>query len=444
MSIEIPEKQWPLLFPKHFMKRGEKQMGTSKLQQVLNKYLMPLANKIEQQKHLQAIKEGMIAIIPIIIIGSFCLLPIAIKNLIGSGAIADFLGLHMTGLTYANQFTMGLISIYAVFFIANALAKQYNLKSPLIGVSAIIVHLILSGIPIDGGLGTSYLGAEGLFTSIVSAILTVEVTRFMVKKNLVIKMPDSVPDMVIESFAMLIPLIVNIILATVISLTIQTGSGMTFPQWVMKILAPALSSMDTLPAILIVIFLTQLLWFFGLHGPGITSAVWVPFAISYGAANVAAYAAGETVSHFFTFGFYYALLQVSGSGLTLGLVILMMCSKSKNFSSLGKIAIVPSLFGINEPVIFGAPIILNPFLFIPFVFGPLVIACICYFSMASGLVGMPIAEPPCFSPPGVGAFLMTMDWKAVVLVFACLALMTLIYYPFFKAMEAEELKKEAV
>lgn len=419
-------------------------MGTAKLQSVLQKFLMPIANKVDQQKHLQAIKEGMIAIIPLIIIGSFSLLPIAIKNLIGPGAISDFIGQHMTGLTYANQFTTGLISIYAVFFIANALAKRYNLKSSLIGVSAIVVHLILSGIPMDGGLGTSYLGAEGLFTSIVSAILTVEVTRFMIQKKLVIKLPDSVPDMVAESFSILLPLIVNVGIASVISMAIQTNSGSVFPQWFMGILAPAVSSMDTLPAILIVIFLTQLLWFFGLHGPGITSAVWVPFAVSYGAANVAAYAAGETVSHFFTFGFYYALLQVTGSGLTLGLVILMMRSKSKNYSSIGKAAIVPSIFGINEPVIFGAPIILNPFLFIPFVFGPLVVATICYFSMASGLVGMPIAEPPSFMPPGVGAFLMTMDWKAVVLVFGCLALMTLIYFPFFKAMEAEELKKEAL
>ncbi|GMQ58727.1 PTS transporter subunit EIIC [Vallitalea sediminicola] len=417
-------------------------MKTSKVQSILQKYLMPIANKVEQQKHLQAIKEGMIGIIPIIILGSFCLLPIAVKNLLGSGAIADFIGRHMKGLTYANQFTTGLIAIYAVFFIANALAKRYDFKSNFVGITAMVVFLILSGIPIKDGLGTAYLGAEGLFTSIVAAILTVEVTRFMVNKKLVIKLPDSVPEMVGESFSILFPFIVNVIIATSVSMLVQYTTGSVFPQWFMKILAPAVGSMDTLPAILIVVFLTQLLWFFGLHGPGITSAVWVPFAVSYGAANVASYAAGQPVSHFFTFGFYYALIQVTGSGLTLGLVILMMRSKSKNFSAIGKASIIPSIFGINEPVIFGAPIILNPFLFIPFVFGPLIIATICYLTMSLGIVGMPIAEPPSFLPPGVGAFLMTLDWKAVVLVFACLALMTLIYYPFFKAMEAEELKKE--
>ena len=136
------------------------------------------------------------------------------------------------------------------------------------------------------------------------------------------------------------------------------------------------------------------------------------------------------------------MLQVTGSGLTIGLVILMIKSKAKSLSAVGKVGIIPSCFGINEPIIFGAPIILNPFMFIPFVFGPLVVTIITYFAMTSGLVGMPIANPPSFLPPGVGAFIMTLDWKSVALVFVNIIIMTVIYYPFFKAMEADELKKE--
>lgn len=417
-------------------------MKVSKFQVALQKYLMPIANRLEQQQHLQAIKNGIIATIPIIIVGSFCLLPIAIKNLIGSGPIAGFIGKHMTGLTYANQFTTGLISIYAAFFIANALAEKYDIPTMLTGINAVVVHLILSAIVIKDGFGNSYLGAEGLFTSIISAILTVEITRFMIKRKLVIHLPDSVPPMVSESFSALLPFVVNVVIASLISVGLQSVTGKVLPEWVMALLAPMVKSMDTLPAMLIVIFLTQLLWFFGLHGPGITSAVWVPFAVTYGAANIAAYAAGKPSTHFFTFGFYYALLQVTGSGLTLGLVIMMMRSKSKSLKSIGKAAVIPSIFGINEPLIFGTPIILNPFMFIPFVFGPLVVTCLCYFSMALGIVRMPIAEPPGFLPPGVGAFIMTLDWKAVVLVAVCLILMTVFYYPFFKAMEADEVRKE--
>ena len=332
-------------------------MNISKLQTTLSKWLMPIANKVEQQKHLQAIKDGMISIL-------------------------------------------------------------------------------------ENGIGNSYLGAEGLFTSIISAILTVEVTRLMINKKMVINLPDSVPNMVGDSFSSLLPLIVNVILATgIANLTINLA-GKVFPEFIMSLLAPAISSMDTLPALLIVILLTQLLWFFGLHGPAITSAVWAPFAIQYAAENIEAYTAGAEVTHFFTYGLYYNILQVTGSGITLGLVILMMRSKAKSLSAIGKVGIVPSLFGINEPIIFGAPIILNPFMFIPFVFGPLVVTILAYISMKSGLIGMPISNPPGFLPPGVGAFLMTLDWKSVVFVFVSLIIMTLIYYPFFKAMEADELKRE--
>lgn len=414
----------------------------SKFQDTLMKYMMPVANRLEQQKHLQAIKDGMIAVIPIIIVGSVSLLPLAIANLFGSGAIYEFLNRYMGVFTYAGKFTSDMISIYAAFFIAAALAKSYGIYTNQTGATAIMVHLILSGLAIEGGLDISYLGASGLFTSMVSAILSVEVTRFMMEKKLTIRLPDSVPVMVGESFGALLPLVMNAVLAVIIAnLSLGIG-GKVFPAFVMGLLAPAISTMDTLPALLIVVFLTQFLWFFGLHGPSITSAVWASFAIAYEAENMANYAAGAPVEHIFTFGLFYAVLQVTGSGLTLGLVIMMMRSKAQSLKSIGTVGIVPTLFGINEPIIFGAPIILNPFLFIPFVFGPLIITIITYLSMTSGLVGKPIAGPPGFLPPGVGAFIMTLDWKCVALVFVNLILMTIFYYPFFKMMEADELKKE--
>ena len=420
---------------------GGKAMN-SKFQDTLMKYMMPIANKVEQQKHLQAIKDGMISVVPIIIVGSISLLPLAIANLLGSGPVYDFLNAHMSVFTYAGMFTTDMLSIYAAMFIAIALAKRYDVCNNLTGATAIMVHLILSGLSIEGGMDISYLGASGLFTCIVSAILSVEVTRILTKKKIIIRLPDSVPSMVGESFASLIPLIVNALLAVIIANLSLSFAGKVFPAFIMGILAPAISTMDTLPALLIVIFLTQFLWFFGLHGPSITSAVWASFAIAYEAENMANYAAGQPVEHIFTFGLFYAVLQVTGSGLTIGLVLMMMRSKAQSLKSIGTVGFVPTLFGINEPIIFGAPIILNPFLFIPFVFGPLVITVITYLAMTGGIVGKPIASPPGFLPPGVGAFIMTLDWKCVGLVFVNLIIMTIFYYPFFKMMEADELKKE--
>ncbi len=415
----------------------------NKLQEWLEKWMMPIAKVLEKQKHLQSIKDGIVGIVPIIIIGSFCLVPTGIGNLIGGG-VSEWVNAHNNIITLPTYFTTNIMSLYAALYIANSLAKRYKIKNVLVGASAILVHLILSvTIGEDGGWVVTYLAAEGLFTAIISAIFAVEVMRLCSKYHLTIKMPDSVPPMVADSFSILIPLVIDVIAATAVSVLCQSVGGTVFPQVIMNLLAPAITSMDTLPAVMIVVFLTQLLWVFGLHGAAITSSVWAPFAIANATANAAAVAAGQDPTHVFTFGFYYGFLQVSGSGMTLGLVLLMMFSKAKSLKTIGKVGIIPSLFGVNEPIIFGVPIIMNPFLMIPFVFGPVIVAALNYLAMASGFVGLPLWEAPGFLPPGFQAFLLTLDWKAAVMAVFNVVLMTVIYYPFFKMMEADELKKEA-
>lgn len=413
------------------------------LQNFLQKWLMPLASKIEKQQHLQAIKDGMIGVTPFIIVGSMCLLPMAFMNLIGSGPVYDFLGAINPFFSTISAYTTDFVAIYATYLIARSLAKRYEIDNTMLAISSVAVFFIMSVVSLEEGISASYFGSAGLFTSMIAAIMTVEIARVLFKHNIVIKLPDSVPDMVSESFSALIPIFCACAAASAINLASTTLGGASFPELLINVLAPAISSMDTLPALLIVIFLTQLLWFFGLHGPSITQVAWAPFAIAYATENATNYAAGAAVTHVFTYGFYYNILQVTGSGLTLGLVIFMMLSKSKTYKAIGNAAIVPSLFGINEPVIFGAPILLNPYMFIPFVFGPLVCSVVSWFAFSSGLVGMPIVAPPGFMPPGVGAYLMTLDWKSVVLVFVLLAIMAAIYYPFFKLMEKEQLETEA-
>lgn len=412
----------------------------NKIQNVLQKYLFPIAMKMEQQKHLQSVKDGMIAIVPFIIIGSFCLIPIGLGNLLG-GAVAEFFTKYGAVFNYPTFFTTGILSIYSAFFIANSLAERYNMKSFMIGMSAVMVHLILCVTITDGVWNMAYLGAEGLFVSIISGLVVPEVTRLLNKFNVVIRMPESVPSMVYDSFINLIPLVVNMVLATTVAILCQ-NAGTSFPALIINLLAPAITSMDSLGAVVIIVFLTQLFWFFGLHGPAITSSVWAAFAIANGTANAAAVAAGLPAEHIFTFGFYYGFLQVSGSGITFMLVLMMCFSKAQSLKSIGRVSMIPSFFGINEPVIFGTPIIMNPFMFIPFVFGPCIVAAICYLAMDFGLVGLPLWESPGFLPPGMQAFLLTLDWKACAMCLGCVILMGVIYYPFFKAMEAEELKKE--
>lgn len=411
-------------------------------QETLKKYLVPIAEKIEKQPHLQAVKEGMISIVPIIIVGSLCLLSIALKNMLPDGAAKEFIGSNLGTFMFPFNFTMGIISIYAAFFIAMSLAKKYNLNAIESGITAVIVQFILCAEVGDGAIKTGYLDAQGLFISIIAAILVIEITRFMNNKNLVFKLPKEVPSVVSKSFNNLLPMVICVILFTALSVFVKNAAGQPLPKLVMDFLAPAVNSLDNVTAVIIIILITQLLWFFGLHGPAITSSIWMPIAANYIAENATRIAAGQDPIHIFTIGFYYSFLQVTGSGITLGLVILMMLSKSKSLKNIGKVSIVPSIFGINEPVIFGAPLVMNPYMFIPFVFGPVLIGVIDFLAFSTGIVGKPIIEPPGFMPPGVGAFLLTLDWKAVVLCLGSIVLMTLIYYPFFKVMEKEELKKE--
>lgn len=415
----------------------------NKFQEMLEKKLVPIAERVENQRHLQAIKEGMMSIVPVMIIGSICLLSIAIMNMLPEGGAKSFIGDNLGTFMFPFNFTMGIISLYSAFFIAESLARKYNLNSIEIGITAVVIQFILCAGVVDGALTTEYLDAQGLFVSIIASILVVEITRFMNEKGFVVKLPKEVPNIVSKSFNNLIPMIVCIILFTGLSVFVKGATGDPIPKVIMTALAPAINSLDSIAAVIIIVLLTQLLWFFGLHGAAITSSVWMPIAANYMAENAANIAAGGEATHIFTIGFYYSLLQVTGSGITLGLVLLMMFSKSESMKSMGKVSIIPSIFGINEPVIFGTPIVMNPYMFIPFVFGPVIVGVIDFLAFSSGIVAKPIMEPPGFMPPGVGAFLMTLDWKAPVLCLLSILLMTLIYYPFFKIMERDELRKEA-
>ena len=445
-----------------------------KFNELANRTLVPIANKLGNQRHLAAIRDGMVVAIPLSILGGVCLIistpPFKPETLPNWGFVSDMLNgwynwaqANKAMLQLPYNMTMALMGLFIAFAIAYHLADEYEmpkLNSAIVStavfliVSAPTTSAVASNLIVDGKsatdllslagnyIPTTYLDAKGIFTAILVAIGCVEIMHFMFKKDIRIKMPEGVPPAISSSFDAILPLFICVIIFYGLSLVVQNFSGQLLPSMIMTVLAPAISGLDSLVGICLITMIAQVFWFFGLHGPSITSAVWATFAIAYAAENIAAYTAGQPVQHIFTFGLFYGILCVSGSGLTLGLNILMMRSKAKSLNSVGKVSIIPSLFGINEPLIFGTPIILNPFMFIPFVFGPLICTTIVYLTMNLGLVGKPIANPPGFLPPGVSAFLMTLDWKAVALVFVLLILQTVFYYPFFKMMEKEELQKE--
>lgn len=272
------------------------------IQNALQKWLFPIAQKLEQQRHLQSVKDGVVAIIPIIIIGSFCMIPVGLGNLFGGG-FGAWVNDHILIFNFPTYFTTNIMSLFSAFFIAESLAKRYEMKSPsMLGIMAMLCQVVLC-VKVDAENSMIFditsLGSEGLFVSIIFGLLVVEITRMFVKHNWTIRMPDSVPPMVSESFMSLIPFAVNVILAVAVALLCQTYAGTTFPKIIISLLAPAISSMDSVWAVAIIIFLTQLLWVFGLHGAAITQSVWAPFAITYAAENAAAVAARNTGTYLY-------------------------------------------------------------------------------------------------------------------------------------------------
>ena len=275
----------------------------------------------------------------------------------------------------------------------------------------------------------------------LTGLLAVEIYRFCKEKNLTVRLPEGVPDFVSKSFE-LIP--VTIIVGGTFIL-IRWASLQVFdvlpPQIISQFLAPLVGSMDNPWAVLFLHFCICTIFFFGIHS-SVFGPITRPIMGAYIAENIAANAAGQALPHFYTAGTSSAFFGFTGAGITMGLVIACMLSKSQRYRKIGKVAFFPSLFGINEPILFGAPVILNPIMFIPFVFGGAIIGTLPMFMMHWGIVDMPI-----FDPPYVGVFLEGFltngDYMSIFANLIQLVLAVLIYLPFFKIMERQELREEA-
>lgn len=405
----------------------------------LEKYLVPPMTKLSEQRHLKAIRDGIVSTIPLIIVGSFFLV-IAIPP---NAYLKELVKPYITQILFPYRLSMGIMALYASFGIAYNLAKSYKLD-PLSGGSLGLAAFLLTSVPVsieEQGwvLPLSNLGGAGMFVAILMAIFAVEILRFCKERNLTIKMPKEVPTSVANSFAALIPatfIIIPIwIIRDLLNFDIQGN--------ILKIFMPLVTAGNSLPGILVPILLITLLWACGIHGDSVVGTVARPIWLAMLDGNIAAQAAGQAIPNIAPEPFFQWFVWIGGSGTTIGLVILMLFSRSVYLKDVGRACLIPGICNINEPVIFGVPIMLNPLLIIPFVVGPLVCGCLTYFAMALNLVARPIILAPWTLPAPIGAYLATGgDWKAIVLVLVNIAVTTVIYFPFFKAYE-QKLMKEA-
>lgn len=429
-----------------------------KFASILDEKLSTPMAKLAEQRHLRAIRDGIIATLPLIIVSSmFMVIAFLPNSMPADWAITQFISANATKILLPYRVSMYIMTLYAVFGIGYSLANSYELDGLSGGILAELAFLLtiipaniaapsaavtelaktnadlanyLAQVPSGFVLPMGNLGSAGMFIGILVSFFAVEVYRFTQKSGFKISMPPQVPSSVARSFESLTPTAIVLIVVATICMFLQIDvHGM-----ISKLIVPLVSATDTLPSILLLVFLVTFFWSFGIHGVSIVGSIARPLWLILLEENTTAWAAGTAITNIGAEPFYQWFIWIGGSGATLALALLFAFrSKSAYGKALGKTALVPSIFNINEPMIFGAPIVLNPMLIIPFIIAPIVNAIIAYFLTTAGLVSRVVATAPWTLPGPIGAFLACgNDWRASVLSIALIILDLLIYYPFFK------------
>ena len=422
-----------------------------KISALLEKYLVPVATKLGTNTIIQALQRSFMVMLPVILVGSFSLIlsrPPVPADAFAEGSYWFKVMTTWTEVTvnYGQAFkflttiTLGIISIYLCLGMAYYLSRSYELNTVISLFVSLSAFLLVSSNGVEGGISNEYFGGEGLFVGIVVTTITMMSYRFFVKRKIgEVKLPESVPKILVASLSALTPIAALMIGFATLVTVLKLGLDSSVPEIIMTALHPLLTVVNTLPGILFIAALGQLMFWFGIHN---NSVLGVVYPVLYGnlAANQAAYEAGTAMSelpNILTMPFLWTFSTIGGGGATLALVLLLMRSKSEQLKAVGKLSIVPGFFGINEPVIFGAPIAFNPIYFIPFVFVPTVNSIITYICMSTGLVNKTIAYAGGVTPNILSQFVATLDYRAVLLFFVLVALDMLLWYPFVKLHEKQ-------
>lgn len=426
-------------------------MNFNAINQKMEEHILPLANKMSSQRHLKAIRDAFISLMPITLMGGIAAILSSAPGSEGTTnglllAWANFASNNSLLLNWINALTLGAMSIYVCIGITNFLCKHYKIDVLLPIMLSVAGFMMLCIAPQELGwegklVEISYMDGKGLLAAIFISIFTVEFYHFMRQKNVGrIKMPDSVPASLSETFASLVPGL--IILACYIALfAVFNAIGQTMPGFIYNSLAPAFTAADSLLFAILATILVHVFWFFGIHDAAL-SGILSPIRDGGLSLNAAAHVAGEALPKIFTTPFWVYFVVIGGCGSCLALAILLVRSKSKQMSTVGKVGIVPAFFGISEPIIFGLPLMLNPIFIIPFVGVSTVNCIIAYICMSAGIIGKTFSMLSWQMPSIFGAFLSTMDFKALILIVALIIFDAILYYPFVKMYEKQCLALE--
>ncbi|MFV0395616.1 MAG: PTS sugar transporter subunit IIC [Coprobacillaceae bacterium] len=414
----------------------------------LEKLVLPFANTLNKNKVIQGISQGIMLLMPALMIGALA----SLIQQIPFEAYQDFIvstGIYKM-MQVAVNVTTNMLALYASFAIAYKVVSNEGYDGIMGGLLSLISFMIVTPIETVGegytavsSLSLTWLGSMGLFTAMIISILVAYLYMFIVKRNWTIKMPDSVPTFVSNSFAGIVPgAIIGIVVLSLSAIASMTDFG-DVHSLIYGVIGTPLSNLGgSIWTALLVYLLSGLCWFFGIHGIAVMSTV-LPIWMAADYANIAMISAGGTAENLVTYNWVnVAGGNLGGAGATIGLILLCtFASKSKRYKEMGKLAIVPSCFGINEPVVFGLPCMLNATLAIPFVFLPVVLIGISYLLTTVGIlpVGNGLGSPvqiPIVAGMFNGGIVMAI-WQAVQIVISII-----VYLPFFKILDKQALDAE--
>ena len=430
----------------------------------LEKWLMPLAEAIGRNKYLMSVRDGFLISTPLLIAGSIFLVIANFPIPAWMDWLSSVIVNKETGETLAaflakpSDATFTIMAIFAVMGIGYSFAKNMN-TNPLFGAAVALMswfllmpYVVSGSVEVGGtaqavsltGLSLGWLGAKGIFVGIICAFTSVHIYAWVERKGWVIKMPAGVPPTVVESFSALIPATVVMTVFFIVNLIFGAMGSNAFQIIFEFLQTPLLNLGDTLGAMVIAYIFLHFFWFFGVNGGSVVGAVFNPILQTLSLENMEFFRTGAGQGHIICQQFQDLFATFGGAGSTLSLAIAMILfCKSKRITELGKLSLIPGIFNINEPIIFGLPIVLNPTMLIPFMLVPTLNIIISYFAMSLGFV--PICSGVNITwtcPLGISGFFAT-NWVGGVLQILLLIMGIIIYMPFIKIMDKQYLNDEA-
>lgn len=422
----------------------------------LQNVLLSISSKVETNKYLGSIKEAFTMFVPFIIVGSFgSMLNILVSGANGLAQWVPWLSNLSPAFTAINFVTISCMSLPIAFLIGYKLAEKENLpqlESGLIGLLSYLavcpntISTVVEGLKdpvVVNGLGAGVIGAQGLFVSMIMSMVAVKFFGLLTNIDAIkIKMPDSVPTGIARSFNILIPIFIIITAFSVGGCLFNTFTGNYLNVWIYNIIQLSLQALaNTTGGILVLALANQLFWFLGIHGGMVIEGVRGPLSAAGLAENISAVQAGGVATNILTRGFWTSFVVVGGGGITLSLLIaIFIFSKREDHKSIAKFSLIPGICGINEPVVFGLPLVLNPIFAIPFILNSVIAAFIAVVATNIGFLTCGVLD----CPPGLPVFVTGFISYGIhgIIVQAIILIVTFIIWVPFVLMSNKQAKLE--